>query len=181
MSTRTRTNSNHGVRTQWDKCCNLPSFQCCSYVAGFQYYSPKIIVCSNNCVEYISYKTILHRQQQPPFWTTIVLVLSWSHFAIQSSSHQIRHGTIVAMSNYPFCHFLCHHCGIDLMFTQMLHDTNFVKSSKFWTCYLNLWEMEIMYPNLMPSQLNCLKGVSLPTPPKTMHHRLSNWWVMMLL
>ena len=69
---------------------------------------------------------------------------------------------MVAASDFPFRYFLHKHCGVDLTYTQMLHSQNFVQDPKFRKSHLDLWEAGVSYPELLPTQIDCLGGLPQP-------------------
>jgi tRNA-dihydrouridine synthase len=72
---------------------------------------------------------------------------------------------MVAASDFPFRHFLKKKCGVDLVYTQMLHAKNFVGDGSFRKGHLDLLETGTTYPKLIQSQLNCLGDLPSPSSP----------------
>jgi hypothetical protein len=65
---------------------------------------------------------------------------------------------MVAASDYPFRVLLREHCGVDLLYTQMIHSKNFVNDDNFRKWHCDFLECGMSYPDLLPSQQECLGG-----------------------
>ncbi|KAG7358039.1 dihydrouridine synthase Dus [Nitzschia inconspicua] len=78
---------------------------------------------------------------------------------------------MVAASDYPFRKLLRDYCGVDLLYTQMLHVKNFVNDANFRRWHSDFYECGQPFPSsLLPSQRDCL-GSNMPklspSPPQS--------------